>query len=86
MAQTDRLVLVYTLAAVEYYGTDASLDLIGHPTGGGWFADDAVPANLDPIADYGRMGFNSNPGYLPCPDGPTPAVESSWGAVKNRYH
>lgn len=36
-----------------------------HPTGGGVFADDAVPGNIDPIAAYGVLGFNT-PGSLPC--------------------
>ena len=66
-ARTDHLVRVLVFAGYEYYGQDTSFDLIPHPNGGGFFADDDVPSNLDEIADYGRLGFNGDPGYLPCP-------------------
>ena len=65
--QTDTLVQVYAFGAYEYYGLDVSLDLIPHPTQGSFFADDTIPSILDPVADFGRLGFNGNPGYLPCP-------------------
>lgn len=66
-AQTDHLVQIYFFAGYNYYGEDTSFDLIPHPIGGGNFADDAIPSNLDPIANYGRLGFFGDPGYLPCP-------------------
>jgi hypothetical protein len=34
--------------------------------GWAWFGDDYVPAHLDPVADFGRLGFH-NEGYAPCP-------------------
>jgi hypothetical protein len=33
------------------------------------FGDDMIPANTDPIADYGSLGFGCA-GYTPCPAGP----------------
>jgi hypothetical protein len=70
--QTDHLVPVYVFAAYEYYGLDVSFDLGQHPIHGSWFADDSVPSVLDPVADFGRFGFNGNPGYLPCPEAGDP--------------
>ncbi|MCA9756230.1 MAG: hypothetical protein KDA27_10530 [Candidatus Eisenbacteria bacterium] len=70
VAQTSALTHVYAFAGYEYYGQDVSFDLTPHPSQGGYFADDDVPSNLDPIVDYGKLGFNGNPGYLPCPSGP----------------
>jgi len=40
--------------------------LTPHPTQGGYFADDELPAQLDLIAGYGALGFDQ-PGDLPCP-------------------
>ncbi|MEZ4649867.1 MAG: hypothetical protein R3E97_13980, partial [Candidatus Eisenbacteria bacterium] len=71
-AQTTPLTHVYAFAGYNYayYGADVSFDLAPHPTQGGFFADDSVPSILDPIADFGRLGFGNNPGYLPCPAEP----------------
>ncbi|MEZ4647733.1 MAG: hypothetical protein R3E97_02920 [Candidatus Eisenbacteria bacterium] len=68
-AQTSTLTHVYAFSGYSYsfYGADQSFDLIPHPSQGGFFADDDVPSNLDPIVDYGVLGFGNNPGYLPCP-------------------
>lgn len=68
--QTDPLIEIYAFAGYEYYGLDAQFCLVPHPTQGGNFADDSVPSIIDPIADYGCLGFNLNPGYLPCPEQP----------------
>ena len=65
-AQTTQVVRVYVFGGYEYYGLDTSFDLVPHPILGADFADDDIPSNLDPIADFGRLGFNGNPGYLPC--------------------
>jgi hypothetical protein len=65
--RTAHLVPVYWFAGYVWSGQSAAFELIRHPTQGGWFADDDVPANLDPIAGYGRLGFFRD-GYLPCPD------------------
>ncbi|MCA9757931.1 MAG: hypothetical protein KDA27_19220 [Candidatus Eisenbacteria bacterium] len=67
--QTDMFVKMYAFAGYEYYGTDTSFCLTPHPSQGGYFADDSVPSILDPIVDYGCLGFNGDPGYLPCPPG-----------------
>lgn len=67
-AQTDPLVEVYCFAAYAYYsGLPTVFRTIPHPTQGGSFADDSVPAILDPIAGYGSLGFYAD-GLLPCPD------------------
>ncbi|MCC7141559.1 MAG: hypothetical protein IT349_05590, partial [Candidatus Eisenbacteria bacterium] len=63
-AQTDLLVPIYLFSAQSYYG--GSLELIPHPLQGGSFADDSVPSQLDPIADFGALGFGQ-PGVTPCP-------------------
>lgn len=51
------------------YAADApsTLRLIPHPLEGGTFFDDAVPPRVDPIGDYGVLGFLGAPGSLPCP-------------------
>jgi hypothetical protein len=66
-AQTDHVTEIYWFAAYSIYGNSTQLALRGHPSGGGSFGDDDVPANLDPIADYGTFGFYTD-GYLPCPN------------------
>jgi len=65
-AQTGHLVPLYGFFA-ETYSRPATVTLIAHPTYGGWFGDDSVPAILDPIAGYGTLGFDT-PGVLICPD------------------
>lgn len=80
-AQTGHLTEIAWFAAYSLEGNPSQLALQDHPTGGGNFADDAVPSNIDPIADYGAFGFYVD-GILPCPDVPVPAEERSWGGVK----
>lgn len=64
------LVEVYW-AGVYSYGP-GTLTLQGHPTQGGVMADDAIPANEDPIAGFGTFGFGV-PGSVACPvDTPDP--------------
>ncbi len=65
-AQTSTLTEIYWFAAYAVYASTDALALIPHPTQGAVFADDSIPAILDPIADLGRMGFNQD-GDLPCP-------------------
>lgn len=65
--QTGQLTRVYGFVGYAYYGDATTFCLAPHPTQGGWFGDDSIPSQLDQIADYGCIGFNSNPGYLPCP-------------------
>lgn len=64
--KTANVFQVYWGAAYDYYGTGASICLTPHPSQGAVFADDAVPANLDPIAALGCLGFNQD-GIAPCP-------------------
>lgn len=58
----------YWFAGYNYYGPGL-FSLIGNPDQGGNFADDAVPAILDPIAGYGTIGFDTA-GVPACPEAP----------------
>jgi hypothetical protein len=71
--QTSIITEAYWFAGYEYYGIDTAFCVIPHPTLGGDFSDDSIPPELDPIADYGCLGFNGDPGYLPCPTSPSGA-------------
>lgn len=82
-AQTDFLVPI-TYFVGYAYAHPATFSVIGHPTGGGSFADDEVPANLDPVVGYGTLGFGTD-GFLPCPDPGVPTDVESWGRIKTRY-
>lgn len=63
---TSTLFAVYWFAAYNYYApAPTTFSLSPHPTQGGDFADDSVPALLDPIAGYGVMGFDTD-GSVPC--------------------
>jgi hypothetical protein len=66
-AQTDPLVELCWFAAHSVDGSATLVSLIGHPNGGGHFADDDIPANLDEIAGYGTFGFYMD-GSVPCGD------------------
>jgi hypothetical protein len=63
-AETGQLIEVYWFAGYGYAGF--SLALAPHPTQGGNFADDSIPAESDPIAGFGRFGWGI-PGSTPCP-------------------
>ncbi|MEZ4654922.1 MAG: hypothetical protein R3E12_15375 [Candidatus Eisenbacteria bacterium] len=62
---------VYWFAGYVPYGT-ATFRLAPHPTQGVAFADDAVPANVDPIAEehLATLGFNGALGTNPYVDDP----------------
>jgi hypothetical protein len=64
-AQTSHLVPVYWFAGYQVSTTPAAFELRGHPSQEGKFGDNTVPAVLDPIAGYGRLGFGSA-GFNPC--------------------
>ena len=53
----------------EGYGypapSTAEFRVVPHPNAGGFFVDDLVPPNLDPVAGYGTLGFNK-PGQPVC--------------------
>ena len=67
--QTGLFTLIYAfgLYYYSYYGPIESTQFCAtpHPAQGGDFADDSIPAELDPIADYGCLGFGMD-GYRPC--------------------
>jgi len=66
-ANTGVLVPAYWFAGYNYYAPQPAHFGVGpHPTQGGNFADDAVPANLDPVSGFGVLGFDA-PGSAPCP-------------------
>lgn len=67
-ARTERLVPIYGFAGYSYYADPAHFCVGPHPTQGGYFGDDSTPALLDPIVDFGCLGFGTE-GYLPCPTG-----------------
>lgn len=67
--RTEALNAVYWFSAYNYYGLPSGFSLIPHPTQGGNFADDSIPAILDPITNYGSLGFG-RPGFAACPGGP----------------
>ncbi len=65
-----------TLAELYWFGgywynspTPAIFASRSHPDQGGNFADDSVPAILDPIAGYGTIGFGED-GVVACPEAP----------------
>ncbi len=61
------MVEVYWFLAIGYDG--AVISLIPHPELGGTFTDDSNPPVVDPIHDYGSLGFATD-GYLPVPVAP----------------
>ena len=66
-ARTTLLTPAYWFAGYNYYSPDAGpFGVIAHPTQGGNFADDSVPAKLDEIAAYGSLGFDTQCS-TPCP-------------------
>lgn len=70
-----------TVYALTY---DASSFGLGEvTTQGAYFLGPPPIDELDPIEDFGRMGFGM-PGYLPCP-GPVPSAEASWGQIKASF-
>lgn len=73
--QTARLTEVYWFAFYTYatYGA-GTFCLIENPIQGADFADDDVPANLDPIAGLGCFGFQGADGEVPCPSGDGPVA------------
>jgi hypothetical protein len=66
--QTGLLTQCYWFAGYRYGGSPCVFQLRDHPDPvlGGKFADDSVPAALDPIAGYGSLGFDTN-GTAACP-------------------
>jgi len=70
-AQTEDAFDIYWFAGYSYYVDETEFRVTAHPDQGGNFGDDSIPMVLDPIVDYGRLGFGSNQGYNPCPGPPT---------------
>ena len=69
--RTDAVNELFWFGGYAYAGTAGepqSFAIIPHSTPSNrFFFDDAVPANADPIAGYGTLGFGQ-PGVLPCVD------------------
>ncbi|MEZ4654081.1 MAG: hypothetical protein R3E12_10980 [Candidatus Eisenbacteria bacterium] len=57
---------IYSFAGYATTESPTEFALVPQPDIGGVFADPSVPSVLDPIADYGRLGFHTF-GYVPCP-------------------
>jgi hypothetical protein len=72
VAQNTLLVELYWFGGYAY-GPPMHFGLIPHPTQGGTFADDSVPAIIDDVVDFGVLGFLQD-GYLPCPTAPEPGA------------
>lgn len=60
---------IYWFAGYNYYAEPGVFRLGPHPDPvlGGNFVDDSIPAQQDPIAGYGSLGFDV-PGQTACPD------------------
>jgi hypothetical protein len=74
--QTNLITDVYWVAAYTYYGSDTNPQAIvlgEFPGQGANFADDDIPANVDPIAGLGAFGFYQD-GALPCPPDVAPGA------------
>ena len=67
-ARLDLVQPIYWLVGYEYYGTGGVIGMAPHPGAGSNFADDAIPAHIDPVAGFGSLGFNGAVGNLACPD------------------
>lgn len=64
-AMTERVAEIYWFEVYAQPGASGELALMAHPQHGGYFADEAVPAILDHIDDYGSLGIGQS-GYAPC--------------------
>ncbi|MCB9463883.1 MAG: hypothetical protein H6682_09390 [Candidatus Eisenbacteria bacterium] len=67
--QTDHLVELGWFAVYRYVDDETIFTTMSSPVAGSFFADDSVPSILDPVVDFGALGFGTD-GYLPCPGGP----------------
>lgn len=85
LAQPDHLIELHWFAAYAESGElPSTFELVEHPEQGGWFIGDWPHTPMDPVANYGTLGFGMD-GYLACPDGPVPTEERSWGSVKAEF-
>lgn len=67
LPQVSPIVPLYWFAGYSYSVTAPTLFCAApHLDDGGYFGDDSVPSQLDPIAGYGALGFNT-PGIAACP-------------------
>jgi len=66
---TTQIAECYWFAGYNYYTQGSLFQLAPHPDPilGGFFADDAIPSNLDEIRGYGSIGFE-RPGTVACPN------------------
>jgi hypothetical protein len=77
--RSGRLVDCYWFAIYADETAHSTFRLAEHPTQGADFADDAQPANLDPIAGFGSVGFGTA-GTCPCPP-PESIAAGAWGVI-----
>jgi hypothetical protein len=64
LTEMSHIADVYWFAVTAIGESPSSLSVTAHPTQGGNFADDSVPSQIEPIAEYGSLGFGQA-GYLP---------------------
>jgi hypothetical protein len=67
--QISSLTEMYWFAAYSYSGRPQTFSVSGHPTHGAYFGDDSVPSELDAVAAFGTLGFDTA-GNAPCPSTP----------------
>lgn len=80
--KTSHLFEIYWFAGVMYYTTGTTVQVIGHRTQGATFADNSVPAIVDPVHALSVMGVGTGVGENPDPN---PTVETTWGWIKSTY-
>lgn len=84
-AQTERLVVLRWFAAYVSTAEQATrFEVAVHSAQGAYFVGDFPYYPEDAVAGLGVLGFGVN-GYLPCPDGPIPVKEGSWGGLKTQF-
>jgi hypothetical protein len=87
LVNTTHMFEVYWFGGYAYY-ENATFGIVPHITQGANFADDAIPATLDPIPpDHrGILGLRGVEGSAPGPTpNPSPTLEKSWGSIKTIF-
>lgn len=78
----EKLQEVYWFAGYAY-GGEATFALGPHRIQGGFFADSQLPAELDPIEQYGTVGAGGAAGVIP--DRWTATDKRTWGKIKTIF-
>lgn len=79
-AQTSDVIELGWFVAYFYTEEPTTLAVGQNPCQGSMFADDGVPSQVDPVADLGSIGFNTD-GYRPCQAVSVPSIEGRGGAA-----